>query len=110
MKAKIKKALRNLYGDFNSLLEVEYEEKVTQNLLNENWGKKMEWATYNQIIFELKYSIKDEVKVKELQYWLTDKIDPKLVCIEIIKDVKNRSAELQRLYEKISTFNDSLHI
>lgn len=104
MKAKIKSALRGLYGDFNSLLETEYEERVTHNLLNENWETKLEWATYNQVIFELKYGLKNEVKVKELQYWLTDKLDPKTVCIEIIKDVKDSSPELQRLYEKISTF------
>lgn len=104
MKAKIKKALQNLYGDFNSLLEAEYEEKVVENILNENWDKKVEWATYNQVIFELKYSIKDDVKVKELQYWLTDKKDPKIVCIEVIKDIKDRTPELQRLYEKITNF------
>lgn len=104
MKAKIKDALRKVYGNFTTLLENEYEEKVTQNLLNENWGKKIEWATYNQVIFELKHNIKDELKVKELQYWLTDKEASNLVCIEIIKDVKDRTPELQRLYDKIRNF------
>lgn len=104
MKAKIKTALRGLYGDFSSLLETEYEERVTQKLLTENWDTKIEWATYNQVMFELKYNIKDDAKVKELQYWLTDKGDPRVVCIEVIKDVKDRTPELQRLYEKISTF------
>lgn len=104
MKAKIKSALRNIYGDFNSLLEHEYEEKVTQNLLNETWNIKLEWATYNQVMFELKHNVKDNLKVQELQYWLTDKKSPKLVCIEVIKDVKDRTPELQRLFDKIRNF------
>ena len=104
MKDKIKTALRNLYGDFNSLLEHEYEEKVANTLLNESWEKKLEWATYNQVVYELKHNIKDELKVQELQYRLIDDNSPKTICIEIIKDVKNRTPELERLYEKINNF------
>ena len=106
MKAKIKSALRGLYGNFDSLLETEYEQRIVERLLNESWEKKLEWATYNQVIFELKHSLKDEKEVKELQYWLTDKSDPRLVCISVIKDVKDRTPELQRLYDKINTFYD----
>lgn len=104
MKAKIKSALRKVYGEFNTLLEHEFEKKVLDNLLNENWENKHEWATYNQVMFEFKHNIKDELKVKELQYWLTDNKTPKLVCIEVMKDVKDRSPELQRLFDKISNF------
>jgi hypothetical protein len=104
LKIKIKTLLREIYGDFISDLEHEYEDKLTENLINGDLEKKKRWLTYNQVIIELKNTIKDNVKVKELQYKLTDDTNPNDVCIEIIEGVGERSPELERLYEKIKNF------
>ena len=101
---KIKEALRECYGEFDTYLELEYENKITENLLNGSMSQKREWATYNQVILELKHSIKDNLKVKELQYRLTDKSNPGEVCIDVIRDIPQRSAELERLFNKIRNF------
>lgn len=92
------------YGDFKSGLEHAYENKLTENLIVGDIEQKKAWATYNQVILELKHSLKDMLRVKELQYKLTDNTNPNEVCIEVIKDVKNRTPELERLYNKISNF------
>jgi hypothetical protein len=44
------------------------------------------------------------LKVKELQYRLTESVDPNEVCIAVIEDVKDQSPELERLYYKIRNF------
>ena len=44
------------------------------------------------------------LKVKELQYRLTEEGNPNDVCIEVIEPVKDRSPELERLYYKIRNF------
>jgi arginine utilization protein RocB len=67
-------------------------------------NKKKAWLTYNQVILELKHSLKDNLKVKELQYKLTEEVDPNEVCIEVMEEVKNLSPELERLYYKIRNF------
>jgi hypothetical protein len=104
VKDTIKGLLRAHYGEFQTHLEHIYEDKVTKSLINGNLKDKRAWATYNQVILELKHSIKDNLRVKELQYKLTDNLDPNEACIEVIKKIKNRSPELQRLYEKIMNF------
>ena len=104
LKGKIRKALRESYGDFNTDLEGEYRDRITEALLHENLSNKKEWVTYNQVILELKHNIKDNLLVRELLYRLTDKEDPNKACIEVIKEVKTRTPELQRLYYKIMNF------
>jgi len=105
IKAKIRQKLIEVYGEpFNTYLEHEYEKKITENLINGDLKSKKEWVTYNQVILELKHNIKDALKVKELQYKLTDNQPPSKACIEVIKEVKVLSPELFRLYEKIINF------
>jgi len=104
IKEKIKTVLREHYGDFDSYLEHEYEIKITQNLILGDNEKKQAWATYNQVILELKNTLKDNLKVKELQYKLTEDVDPNEVCIEVIESIKSQTEELERLYNKIKNF------
>lgn len=96
--------MREVYGPFNTYLEHEYENKLTDNLFNGDSKLKREWITYNQVILELKHNIKDGIKVKELQYKLTEDSPPNEACIEVIYDIKNLSPELYRLYNKINNF------
>ena len=105
LRVKIRKALREKYGEFNTYLEHAYEKKVTENLIVGDIEDKKAWATYNQVILELKHSLKDHLKVKELQYKLTESTNPNEVCIQVIEDVKHRSSELERLYYKITNFS-----
>jgi hypothetical protein len=104
LKTKIRLVLKEHYGEFNSYLEHEYENKLTENLIIGNLDNKKAWATYNQVILELKNTLKDMLKVKELQYKLTENLDPNEVCIEVLETVKERSPELERLYNKIRNF------
>jgi hypothetical protein len=104
LKSKIREKLREVYGPFNTYLEHEYENKLTDNLFNGDSKLKREWITYNQVILELKHNIKDGIKVKELQYKLTEDSPPNEACIEVIYDIKNLSPELYRLYNKINNF------
>lgn len=104
IKAKIRDVLKFEYGDFNTHLEHVYENKITESLADGTIKDKQEWITYNQVILELKHSIKDMLRVKELQYKLTDNLEPNKVCIEVLKKVRHFTPELQRLYEKIRNF------
>ena len=104
LKVKIREVLRESYGDFNSNLESEYRDKITEALLQEDLENKKEWVTYNQVILELKHNIKDNLRVRELLYRLTDIEDPNNACIEVIKEVQTRTPELERLYHKIMNF------
>lgn len=104
LKDKIKKALNDVYGNFETNLEVEYETTITDNLLNGNRQNRMEWATYNQVIIELKHNLKNMLKVKQLQYELTDDKDPNEVCISVIDGLNVKTEELNRLYDKIMNF------
>jgi len=96
--------LREHYGEFASDLEHEYESKLTANLIEGDFEKKKAWITYNQVILELKHSLKDMLKVKELQYKLTEDVNPNDVCIEVIEELKDKTPELERLYYKIRNF------
>ncbi len=96
--------MREAYGSFDTYLEHEYENKLTDNLFNGDLKSKQEWVTYNQVILELKHNIKDGIKVKELQYKLTEDSPPNQACIEVIDGIKNLSPELYRLYNKINNF------
>lgn len=114
LRKKIKKELRESYGDFDTYLEHKYEEKIVEKLYEENLTERLNseklsikkaWATYNQVIIEFKDNLKDMLRVKELQYRLTDKENPTDVCIEVLREVKTLSPELERLYYKIKNFH-----
>jgi len=104
IKTKIREALNEQYGEFNTDLEHEYETKLTEILIIGDMQKKRAWLTYNQVILELKHSLKDILKVRELQYKLTDNSDPNEVCISVMEDIKTKTDELERLYNKIANF------
>jgi hypothetical protein len=104
LKSKIRTVLKEHYGSFDSYLEHEYETKITETLINGDLNKKLEWLTYNQVILELKHNLKDILKVKELQYKLTENTNPLNECIEILEPIKHRTPELERLYNKIKNF------
>jgi hypothetical protein len=101
LKLKISDVLKEHYGEFNTFLEIEYENKLTENLIVGDYETKNAWATYNQVILELKFSLCDNLRVKELQYNLTENSNPNLECIKVIEEVKTLTPELTRLYEKI---------
>lgn len=104
LKTKIREVLKETYGDFQSELEHEYETKLTENLIIGDMNNKKAWLTYNQVILELKHSLKDMLRVKELQYKLTEETNPNEVCIEVMESLEERSPELERLYYKIRNF------
>jgi hypothetical protein len=104
IKQKIRDKLRERYGEFETYLEHEYEKYITDNIYYAANEDREEWATYNQVILELKHTLKDMLKVKELQYKLTETLKPNIVCIELLSAIKNRSPELDRLYNKINSF------
>ena len=102
MKYKIKKILREHYGKFQTKLELEYENQITKKLHKES--NRKEWATYNQLVLELKHNIKDTLRVKELQYRITGNENPNDVCMDIIENLGTTSPELERLADKIRNF------
>lgn len=104
IKTKIKKVLREHYGDFDTILEHQYESKLIEVLIIGDMTNKREWMTYNQVILELKNNLRDMLKVKELQYKLTENLDPNEVCIELIETLQFKTPELERLYNKIRNF------
>lgn len=103
-KNDIRNALREVYGETNTKLEFEYENKITENLFTGNITDKRKWLTYNQVILELKNNLKDMLKVKELQYKLTENIDPNEVCLDFLNTLKIKTPELERLQYKIMNF------
>ena len=104
LKDKIRMVLREHYGEFETYLEHEYEIILTEHLFDDNMEKKRAWATYNQVILELKNTLKDMLRVEELQYRLTEESNPNEVCMSVIEDIKDKSPELSRLYDKILNF------
>ena len=104
IRSKIRQRLEEQYGEFNTYLEHKYENTITENLIIGSIDKQRAWLTYNQVILELKHALKNTLKVRELQYNLTDDSDPNEVCISLIEGVKPRTPELDRLYLKISNF------
>lgn len=104
IKDNIRLKLREVYGEFETYLEGTYEEYLTENIYSSNIDNRLKWATYNQVILELKHNLKDMVKVKELQYKLTESTNPNEVCIEVLSNIKNLTPELDRLYNKIKNF------
>jgi len=114
LRKKIRKELRESYGNFDTYLESKYEETIVEKLYEENLNQRLNseklsikraWTTYNQVIIEFKDNLKDMLRVKELQYRLTDKENPTDVCIEILRESRTLSPELERLYTKIKNFH-----
>lgn len=103
MRDRIQLILRELYGpDITNLDKISID-VITEGLMLEEWFEKEKWATYNQILFEVK-KMGNKLLTQKLQYFITDKEDPKNVCIEVINSIDNKSPELMRLLEKIKTF------
>jgi hypothetical protein len=103
---RIRTVLREHYGNFSTVLELEYENKLMTALLEEDNHNRNKWATYNQVILEFKDTIKDRKLVEELQYRLTDFENPNSVCMDIINNFNRKTPELDRLYHKIMNFED----
>jgi hypothetical protein len=101
LKLKIRDILKEHYGEFNTFLEIEYENKLTENLIVGDDKTKNAWITYNQVILELKFNLRDNLRVKQLQYNLTEDSNPNLECMKVIEEVETLTPELTRLYEKI---------
>jgi len=103
-KERIKDILKKAYGDFASYLELKYEEKIIHYLLEGTAYEKYKWITYNQTLVELKNVVKDELKVKELLYKLTENTDANKACIEVLDKLTTKNKEINRLYNKIINF------
>jgi len=103
-KVKIRILINELYGQFNTKLEHEYETKLIDNLTDGNIDNIRAWLTYNQVILELKNTLKNSLKVSELQYKLTENTDPNNICIELIDGLHETNLELKRLSDKIRNF------
>lgn len=106
LKDKIKQTLRESYGNFETYLEHKYEDTITNHLITNNIKEQKAWITYNQVILELKNNLKDTLRLRRLQYELTDKTNPNEVCINVLEEIKEKSPELERLYYKISNLSD----
>ena len=101
---KIRVKLREAYGGVETYLENTYEEHLTENIYISTVDNKKKWMTYNQVILELKHNLKDMLRVKELQYKLTETKNPSNTCIEVLNSLSNLTPELDRLYNKIRNF------
>ena len=105
MKTRIKKALREFYGNFDTFLENDYETLMVEKIASPE--ERRQWATYNSVLLELKNNLKNQIRVKQLQYRLTDDENPKNVILEVLNEIKNKeqfSTELERLRAKINNF------
>lgn len=96
--------LRENYGSVETYLDKKYVNTMTDNLLTEKIKDKQNWITYNQVILEIKNNLKDSLKLKELQYRLTDNENPKLACMDVLETIQKKTPELERLYYKIRNF------
>lgn len=104
---RIKRVLTEHYGSFDTTLEINYEKVLSNHLMAETtYDKKLEWATYNQVVLELKHNLNNHQLVCELQYRLSDYETPRKVCMDVIKNSETITPELIRLYEKIMNFDD----
>tara|TARA_R110000796_G_scaffold61077_2_gene141367 strand:+ start:13387 stop:13707 length:321 start_codon:yes stop_codon:yes gene_type:complete len=101
---RIRFKLREAYGDVETYLENTYEQYLTENIYISSIDNKKKWMTYNQVILELKHNLKDMLRVKELQYKLTETTNPNETCIEVLSSLSNLTPELDRLYNKIRNF------
>lgn len=96
--------LTTYYGRFKTRLEIEYKYLILNKLLTGDDETRKWWATFHQVALTLKHNVKDELKLKELQYRLTNGEDPILVTTEIISRLGFQDSEINRLYIKIINF------
>ena len=104
IKDDIRFKLREAYGGAQTYLETEYEQYLTEHIYISTIDNKKKWVTYNQVILELKHNLKDMLRVKELQYKLTESTNPNDTCIEVLSGLDRLTPELDRLYNKIRNF------
>ena len=104
IKDNIRLKLREAYGNVETYLEGTYEQYLTENIYISTIDNKKKWVTYNQVILELKHNLKDMLRVKELQYKLTESTNPNNTCIEVLSGLDELTPELDRLYNKIRNF------
>lgn len=104
IKNKIRLMLREAYGVISTNLEIEYENRLINNLAEGSVRDKNQWITYNQIVLEVKHNLKNMLIVRRLQYELTDEKNPNEVCINVLESVDLKSKELVRLYDKVRNF------
>ena len=105
IKNKIKSVLTDNYGEFSSYLEKLYEEKLTEKLSSDYILDKKIWATYNQVVIELKLQFNNDLLLKEFLYIITDDNISNETIIFFIEKIENKTNELDRLYDKIKNFN-----
>jgi hypothetical protein len=103
-KSIIRDKLQEVYGPFETYLDNVYQEAIIEKLYNGDINSRREWVTYNQVLIEIKNSLKDAILIKELQYRLTDNEPPREVCIKFLDNLKHTNPELNRLYNKIRNF------
>ena len=101
---KIRSTLKEHYGEFNTKLEKEYEDVITNKLFFSDIINKRKWVTYNQLVIYLNRKPELLFYLKELLYRITDNENPKKVCIDILMKLKDSDEELDRLYHKIKGF------
>lgn len=105
IKNKIKSVLTDNYGEFSSYLEKLYEEKLTEKLSSDYILDKKIWATYNQVVIELKVKFNNDLLLKEFLYIITDDNISNEAILFFIEKIENKTNELDRLYNKIKNFN-----
>jgi uncharacterized protein YdiU (UPF0061 family) len=104
IKDKIKTVLKDTYGEFTSFLETEYEVKLTEKLSSNSITERKIWATYNQIIIEVKCNQNNDLILKELLYILTENEINNESILFVIDKIENKTKETDRLFNKIKNF------
>jgi hypothetical protein len=104
IRENIRFKLNEIYGGFETKLESDYGEFIVDKISVKDSNEKRMWLTYNQLILEIKYGLKNMLLVKELQYKLTDNLNPNDTCLKIIEKINNKTPEIDRLYYKILNF------
>lgn len=105
IKNKIKSVLIENYGEFVSVLEVQYFEKLSEKLSSNSTVEQNIWATYNQVILEVKRNFNDTLLLQKLLYVLSDDEITNDYVLNIIDNIEEKTPELDRLHIKIKNFN-----
>jgi len=103
IKNKIKSILTDNYGEFSSVLEKQYFEKLTEKLSSKSTIEQNIWATYNQIILEVK-KYNNNILLQELLYFLSENEITNDSILKIIDKIEPKTLELNRLLTKIKNF------
>lgn len=88
--------------------EITLLDRMTYKLLVDGLTKdeknSIKWATYAQLLVEIK-KIGNHVLYQEFQYYITDnRIDRRRKVLELLESIKNKTPELIRLESKIMKF------